>query len=65
MAEFGPDLADAVAAARAAGPVALPAELRRWPASLTPDALTPELVAGLAAGLGLRRPAAARTGWRS
>jgi hypothetical protein len=53
VAEFGPDLADAVAAARATGPVALPPELRALATSLTPDALTPELVAGLAAGLGL------------
>lgn len=53
VAEFGPDLADAVAAARAAGPVELPAELTALAATLTPDALTPELVAGLAAGLGI------------
>ncbi len=53
VAEFGPDLADAVAAARAAGPVALPAELLALAGSLTPKALTPELIAGLAAGLGL------------
>ncbi|WDZ85419.1 pyridoxal phosphate-dependent decarboxylase family protein [Micromonospora cathayae] len=51
--EFGPDLADAVAAARAAGPVRLPDELLAMAASLPPEALTPELVAGLAAGLGL------------
>ncbi|RGC70833.1 Glutamate decarboxylase beta [Micromonospora sp. MW-13] len=56
VAEFGPDLADAVAAARAAGPVELPAELTALAATLTPDALTPELVAGLAAGLGLGGP---------
>lgn len=53
VVEFGPDLADAVAAARTAGPVRLPAELLSLAAGLTPDALTPELVAGLAAGLGL------------
>ncbi|MFC3501472.1 pyridoxal phosphate-dependent decarboxylase family protein [Micromonospora krabiensis] len=53
VAEFGPDLADAVGAARAAGPVALPPELVALAGSLAPDALTPELVAGLAAGLGL------------
>ncbi|GAB3176014.1 glutamate/tyrosine decarboxylase-like PLP-dependent enzyme [Micromonospora palomenae] len=53
VAEFGPDLAAAVAAARAAGPVRLPAELRALATALTPQALTPELVAGLAAGLGL------------
>ncbi|SCG56008.1 pyridoxal phosphate-dependent decarboxylase family protein [Micromonospora coxensis] len=53
VAEFGPALADAVAAARAAGPVRLPPELRALATSLTPDALTPETVAALAAGLGL------------
>ncbi|MBQ0895484.1 aspartate aminotransferase family protein [Micromonospora sp. U56] len=53
VAEFGPDLAAAVAATRAAGPVRLPAELRALATALTPQALTPELVAGLAAGLGL------------
>ncbi|WP_433687251.1 pyridoxal phosphate-dependent decarboxylase family protein [Micromonospora carbonacea] len=53
VAEFGPDLADAAAAARAAGPVELPAGLTALAATLTPDALTPELVAGLAAALGL------------
>lgn len=53
VAEFGPDLAAAVAATRAAGPVRLPAELRALASTLTPQALTPELVAGLAAGLGL------------
>ncbi|MEU5723300.1 aminotransferase class V-fold PLP-dependent enzyme [Micromonospora sp. NPDC047738] len=53
VAEFGPALADAAVAARAAGPVALPPELRALAASLTPAALTPELIAGLAAGLGL------------
>ncbi len=50
---FGADLAAAVAAARAHGPVELPGELRALAASLTPGQLTPELVAGLAAGLGL------------
>jgi glutamate/tyrosine decarboxylase-like PLP-dependent enzyme len=50
---FGPDLAAAVAATRAHGPVELPGELRELAASLTPEQLTPELVAGLAAGLGL------------
>lgn len=53
VAEFGPDLADAVAAARAAGPVVLPAELLALASTLTPEALTPELVASLAAGLGV------------
>ncbi|WP_428963489.1 pyridoxal phosphate-dependent decarboxylase family protein [Micromonospora fluostatini] len=50
---FGPDLADAVAATRAAGPVRLPADLLALVGTLTPDALTPDLLAGLAAGLGL------------
>ncbi|MFY1578730.1 pyridoxal phosphate-dependent decarboxylase family protein [Verrucosispora sp. WMMD703] len=53
VAEFGPALADAVAAARAAGPVELPSDLLAMAGSLTPEALTPELVAGLAEGLGL------------
>ncbi|MET7876584.1 aminotransferase class V-fold PLP-dependent enzyme [Micromonospora profundi] len=53
VAEFGPDLVEAVAAARAAGPVRLPAELAALVGALTPEALTPELVVGLAAGLGL------------
>jgi hypothetical protein len=53
VTEFGPALTDAVAAARAAGPVHLPPELLALAGSLTPEALTPELIAGLAAGLGL------------
>ncbi|MBG6069447.1 pyridoxal phosphate-dependent decarboxylase family protein [Micromonospora ureilytica] len=53
VAEFGPDLTDAVAAARSAGPVRLPAELTALVGALTPEALTPDLVVGLAAGLGL------------
>ncbi|MFG2103006.1 pyridoxal phosphate-dependent decarboxylase family protein [Micromonospora echinaurantiaca] len=53
VAEFGPDLLVAVAAGRAAGPVRLPDELRALATTLTPEALTPDLVAGLAAGLGL------------
>ncbi|MBM0277926.1 pyridoxal phosphate-dependent decarboxylase family protein [Micromonospora tarensis] len=53
VAEFGPDLAEAVAAARSTGPVALAPELLALATSLTPDALTPDLVAGLAGGLGL------------
>ncbi|MGR6322247.1 aspartate aminotransferase family protein [Micromonospora soli] len=53
VAEFGPALAEAVAAARAAGPVVLPPELLALAGSLTPEALTSELIAGLAAGLGL------------
>ncbi|MGW5671390.1 pyridoxal phosphate-dependent decarboxylase family protein [Micromonospora sp. NPDC003776] len=58
VAEFGSALADAVAAARAAGPVERPAELRALAGSLTPEALTPEVVGGLAAGLGLDPTAA-------
>lgn len=53
VAEFGPDLRDAVEAARLAGPVRLPAEVLALAGALTPELLTPELVAGLAAGLGL------------
>ncbi|PWR05795.1 aspartate aminotransferase family protein [Micromonospora acroterricola] len=62
VAEFGPDLADAVVAARAAGPVRLPPELAALAGALTPDALTPELVAGLAAGLGMGAEPAAGAG---
>ncbi|MEU4781292.1 aminotransferase class V-fold PLP-dependent enzyme [Micromonospora sp. NPDC023633] len=58
VAEFGPDLADAVAATRAAGRVALPAELLALAGTLTPETLTAETVAGLAAGLGLGAPGA-------
>ncbi|SCL20165.1 Glutamate or tyrosine decarboxylase [Micromonospora nigra] len=53
VAEFGPDLAAAVAATRAAGPVTLPPELLALAGALTPEALTPDLVANLVAGLGL------------
>lgn len=53
VSEFGPALAEAAKAARAAGPVVLPEELLVLAGTLTPDALTPELVGGLAAGLGL------------
>ncbi|MCG5460575.1 aminotransferase class V-fold PLP-dependent enzyme [Micromonospora sp. MED01] len=53
VAEFGPDLAEAAAAAMAAGPVRLPAELATLVGALTPEALTPDLIVGLAAGLGL------------
>ncbi|RKN44279.1 pyridoxal phosphate-dependent decarboxylase family protein [Micromonospora endolithica] len=53
VGEFAPDLAAAVAAAGAAGPVPLPGDLLALAGSLTPEALTPELVGGLAAGLGL------------
>lgn len=50
---FAADLADAVAAARAAGPVALPAPLLEAAATLTPEQITPGLIAGLAETLGL------------
>ncbi|MEV6691721.1 aminotransferase class V-fold PLP-dependent enzyme [Micromonospora sp. NPDC051196] len=52
-AEFTVDLAEAVAVAGVAGPVALPPELLALAGALSPEALTGELVAGLAAGLGL------------
>ncbi|GAB7040731.1 MULTISPECIES: pyridoxal phosphate-dependent decarboxylase family protein [Catenuloplanes] len=52
-AEFGPALAEAAAAARAHGPVVLPAGLAATVAALTPETLTPELVAGLAESLGV------------
>jgi glutamate/tyrosine decarboxylase-like PLP-dependent enzyme len=52
-AEFGPDLADALAAARARGPVALPPGLLETAGALTPAAITPALIEGLAEGLGL------------
>ena len=45
---FAPDLEAAVAAAKARGPVELPPL-----PPLTPRTITPELIAGLAAGLGL------------
>ncbi|MEQ4301793.1 aspartate aminotransferase family protein [Plantactinospora sp. B6F1] len=60
VAEFGADLRAAVADARAAGPVELPAELLETLRTLTPERLTPELVAGVAAGLGLDPAAAGR-----
>ncbi|MBB4958293.1 pyridoxal phosphate-dependent decarboxylase family protein [Micromonospora polyrhachis] len=53
VAEFGPDLAAAAADARKLGPVRLPDEMRALATTLTPDMLTPELVAGLAGGIGL------------
>ncbi|WP_341717720.1 aminotransferase class V-fold PLP-dependent enzyme [Micromonospora sp. FIMYZ51] len=53
VAEFGPALTDAAAAARTHGPVVMPPHLLALAGSLTPEALTPELVAGLADGLGL------------
>nr|WP_296065852.1 aminotransferase class V-fold PLP-dependent enzyme [uncultured Actinoplanes sp.] len=52
-AEFGPSLVEAVAAARARGPVDLPAPLLEAAGALTPEMVTPDLVAGLAEGLGL------------
>jgi glutamate/tyrosine decarboxylase-like PLP-dependent enzyme len=51
--EFAADLAAAVAAARARGPVVLPEALLEAAGALTPEMVTPELVAGLAEGLGL------------
>jgi hypothetical protein len=51
--QFGPALAGAVAAARAQGPVELPAELLAMAAHLPPDQLTSEMVAGLAETFGL------------
>jgi len=51
--EFGVDLRAAVEAARRVGPVELPAELLATLGALSPDQLTPELVTGVAAGLGL------------
>jgi sphinganine-1-phosphate aldolase len=56
---FGPDLRSAVAAARSAGPVVLDPELRDFVAAITPDQLTPDTVAALAAGLGFSLGAAA------
>jgi sphinganine-1-phosphate aldolase len=53
VAEFAPDLAAAVAATRARGPVDLPPELLEAAGALTPEMVTPELIEGLAAGLGL------------
>ncbi|MGK5680718.1 pyridoxal phosphate-dependent decarboxylase family protein [Actinoplanes sp. URMC 104] len=53
VAAFGADLADAVAAARAAGPVDLPPALLEAAGALSPEMVTPDLVAGLAEGLGL------------
>ncbi|MDY7089727.1 MAG: aspartate aminotransferase family protein [Actinomycetota bacterium] len=52
-AEFAPDLAAAVAAARAAGPADIPPALLEAAGALTPEMVTPELIAGLAEGLGL------------
>jgi sphinganine-1-phosphate aldolase len=52
-AEFAPALADAVAAATARGPVDLPPGLLDAAGTLTPADVTPELIGGLAEGLGL------------
>jgi sphinganine-1-phosphate aldolase len=52
VAEFGPALADAAAAARAHGPAAVPPEILGALGALDPAELTPEAVAGLAASLG-------------
>ncbi|MFC6019733.1 pyridoxal phosphate-dependent decarboxylase family protein [Plantactinospora solaniradicis] len=60
VVEFGADLRDAVRAARGAGPVRLPAELLGTLGALAPEQLTPDLVAGIAAGLGLDPAAAGR-----
>jgi sphinganine-1-phosphate aldolase len=58
---FAGALADAVAAARELGPVRLPAEIATMAAVLTPEALTPDLVAGLAETFGLTSPAVGST----
>jgi glutamate/tyrosine decarboxylase-like PLP-dependent enzyme len=50
---FAPDLTSAIVAARARGPVQLPPGLLEAAGSLTPAEVTPELIAGLADGLGL------------
>ena len=52
-AQFVPALAEAADAARALGPARLPDDLRAAAGALAPESLTPEVVAGLAAGLGL------------
>jgi glutamate/tyrosine decarboxylase-like PLP-dependent enzyme len=51
--DFAADLADAVVATRARGPVELPEALLAAAGALTPEMVTPELIAGLAEGLGL------------
>ncbi len=53
VAAFGPALANAAATARALGPTMLPPDLLGLAATLTPDQLTPEFVAGLAESFGL------------
>jgi glutamate/tyrosine decarboxylase-like PLP-dependent enzyme len=52
-ADFAPALAAAVAETRARGPVELPGELLAAAGMLTPQMVTPELIEGLAAGLGV------------
>jgi sphinganine-1-phosphate aldolase len=52
-AEFAADLAAAVSAAQASGPADIPAPLLEAAAALTPEMVTPELISGLADGLGL------------
>ncbi|XVV13411.1 pyridoxal phosphate-dependent decarboxylase family protein [Actinoplanes sp. CA-131856] len=51
--DFVGDLAGAVAAARAAGPVVLPAPMLEAAGALTPEMVTPDLIAGLAETMGL------------
>jgi sphinganine-1-phosphate aldolase len=51
--DFGPALQESVAAAAAAGPVVLPPGLAETVGAMTPESLTAETVAGLAAALGL------------
>ncbi|GIF19512.1 glutamate/tyrosine decarboxylase-like PLP-dependent enzyme [Actinoplanes tereljensis] len=51
--EFAADLAAAVVATRDRGPAQLPAPLLEAAGALTPEMITPQLVAGLAEGLGL------------
>ena len=53
VGDFRSALDDAVAAARSAGPVTVPAEIEAMATELTPDALTSEMVARLAHSLGL------------
>jgi glutamate/tyrosine decarboxylase-like PLP-dependent enzyme len=56
VAEFAGVLAEAVAAARAAGPAGVPEEVAVMLGALTPEALTTDVVAGLAASFGLGGP---------
>ncbi|MEV0717055.1 aspartate aminotransferase family protein [Asanoa sp. NPDC050611] len=56
VAEFASALADAVEAAKALGPAELPVEVLTMVGALDPGALTGDVVAGLAAGLGLGGP---------